>query len=151
VRDLRWLTACGSLLVAAGCGVGWFELSIARLVDGPIEVVRADGVFGLDFVAWLLVAPLFVVWLVPSTRRAVVVALAVALPGAVLVALAAGVPRRQAVSGETVGEVVAERVIGQGLSLVGVLIIAMALVTAWTRAPDWRVPPRWAREGAQDA
>ncbi len=150
MRDLRWLTACGSLLVAAGCAVGWFELSAAAVVGGPVEVVRPGRVLGIGFVAWLLVAPLFVVWLVPSTRRAVTVALGVALPGAVFVVLAAGLPRRQAVSDETIGEVVAERVLGQGLSVVGVFIIAMALVTAWTRAPDRTIPPRWERESVTD-
>ncbi len=148
MRDLRWLTACGSLLVAAGCAVGWFELSAAAVVGGPVEVVRPGRVLGIGFVAWLLVAPLFVVWLVPSTRRAVTLAIAAALPGGVVVALTAGLPRRTAVSGETIGELVVERTLGQALSLVGVLVVGMALVTAWTRAPDWAVPPRWADETA---
>jgi hypothetical protein len=146
VRDLRWLTACGSLLVAAGCAVGWYELSAAALVDGPVQVVRPNRILGLGALAWLVVAPLVAVWLVPSTRRAVAVAVAVALPGAVLILLAAGLPRRTAVSGETIGELVAERPVGQALSLVGALIVGMALVTAWTRAPDWTIPPRWADE-----
>ena len=150
MRDLRWLTACGSLLVVAGCAVGWFELSAAALVNGPVQVVRPNRILGLGFVAWLVVAPLVAVWLVPSSRRAVTVAIVLALPGGVLVALAAGLPRRTAVSGETIGELVAERPVGQGLSLVGVLVVGMALATAWTRAPDWTVPPRWANETVTD-
>jgi len=57
--------------------------------------------------------------------------------------LAAGLPDRRAVSGETIGELVAPRTLGQALSLVGALVLLMALGTAWRRAPDWGVPARW--------
>jgi hypothetical protein len=143
MRDLRGLTASGALLVALGCALGWYEVTFATLVDGPVRVVRPDGVLSLDAFGWLVLAPLVLAPLVPSTRRAVGVALGAVTPGVLLVVAAAALPARSAVVGETLGEVVAARTLGQALSLVGALIVVMALVAAWRRAPDWRVPPRW--------
>jgi hypothetical protein len=54
---------------------------------------------------------------------------------------------RSAVPDVTVGEYLVARPIGQTASLTGVAIVLMVLVAAWRQAPDWRVPPRWAREG----
>ena len=148
MRDLRALVAAGALLLLAGCVVGWFERSVAAEVSGPVAVVRPDGVLGLGLLGWLVLVPLVLAPAVPSSRRAVVAALAACAPGLVFVVLAAALPRREAVSGETIGEVVSDRTAGQALALVGALLVAMGLVTAVRRAPDWAVPPRWAHEDA---
>ena len=71
------------------------------------------------------------------------------LPALVLVVLAAALRPRTAVSGETIGEVVVERTLGQALSLVGVLLAVMALGAAWRSAPDWRIPQAWARDAVR--
>ena len=148
MRDLRALVAAGAVLVAVGCVVGWFERTVASEVAGPVDVVRPDGVLGLGLVGWLLVAPLLLAPAVPSTRRAVLAALAACVPGFVFVVVVSSLPRRTAVSGETIGEVVSDRTAGQALVLVGALLVGMGLVTAVRRAPDWAVPPRWAHEDA---
>jgi hypothetical protein len=62
--------------------------------------------------------------------------------------LASALRPRTAVWGETIGEVVRERTLGQALSLVGALLAVMALAAAWQRAPDWRIPRSWAAEEA---
>ena len=150
MRDLRALTASASLLVLAGCLVGWFERTDADLVDGPVTVVRPDGVLGLDVLAWVLLVPVALVPFVPSSRRWVRIATVAVVPAVLMVLLAAAVPDRQAVSGETIGELVAPRTLGQALSVVGAVLLLMALVTAWRRAPDWAVPPRWWAPSAQE-
>ncbi len=150
MRDLRALTACGALLVAAGCLVGWYELSPAADLDPDVTVVRPDRVLGIGVAGWLLMVPLLLAPFVPSSRRAVGVALAAIVPGCLVIFLAAGLPNRDAVSGETIGELVAPRTLGQALSVVGAVLLLMALVTAWRRAPDWAVPPRWWAPSAQE-
>ena len=143
MRDLRALTASGSLLLLAGCLVGWFERSVAADVSAPVDVVRPDGVLGLGVLAWVLLVPVVIAPLVPSSRRWVRLALVAVLPAIALVMVAIGLPNRRAVSGETIGELVAQRTLGQAMSVVGAAILLMALATAWRRAPDWGVPPRW--------
>ena len=150
MRDLRALTASASLLVLAGCLVGWFERTDADQVDGPVTVVRPDGVLGLDVLAWVLLVPVALVPFVPSSRRWVRIATVAVVPAVVMVLVAAAVPDRQAVSGETIGELVAPRTIGQGLSVVGAMVLGLALATAWRRAPDWAVPARWWHWSATD-
>ena len=151
MRDLRALVAAGSLLVVAGAVVGWFERTVAADVGGPVEVVRPDGVLGLGLLGWLVLVPLVLAPAVPSTRRAVAAVLAACVPGFAFVVVASTLPRRTAVSGETIGEVVSDRTAGQALALVGALLVGMGLVTAVRRAPDWAVPPRWAHEDATQA
>ena len=150
MRDLRALVASGAVLVAASCAVGWFDRTVAAQVDGPVRIVRPDGVLGLGVLGWLLLVALVVAPFVPSSRRWVIASLAAAVPGAVFVVLACALPRRTAVSGETIGEVVADRPIGQALALVGAILVLMGLVTAVRRAPDWAVPPRWERENVPE-
>jgi hypothetical protein len=150
MRDLRALTATGALLVLAGALFGWFERSPAAVVDAPVTVVRPDGVLGLGAAAWALLVPVVVAPFVPSSRRAVLATFVAVLPAVVMVCVAAALQQRRAVDDETIGELVAERTIGQGLSVVGVAILVMALGTALGRAPDWRVPPRWWHRSVTD-
>jgi hypothetical protein len=148
--QLRSLAAAGVVLLVAGCVVGWFTRTPTSLVAGPDVVVRPDGVLSLDAVAWLLLAPLLVAPLVPRGRRLLAGVAAATVPGLALVALASALPPRRAVDGETIGELVADRTLGQALSVVGACIVVMALVAAWRRAPDWRIPQGWSRP-AEDA
>ena len=150
MRDLRALIASGSVLILLGVAVGWFERSPAASVAGPIGVVRPDGVLGLGALAWIVLAPVVVAPFVPSSRRVVTATLAAVLPAIAIVLVAAALPRRRAVTGETIGELVVERTLGQALSVVGALVLGMGLAAAWQRAPDWTVPPRWWHRTATD-
>ena len=144
-HELRILTLLGALLVAAGAIAGWFTRTQAELVDGPVRVVRPDDVLHLGIGGWLVLVPLVLAPLAPVGRRSLALALAFSLPGLVYIVTATVVRARTAVNGETIGEVVVARTLGQGLSLAGALIVVMTLATAWRRAPDWRAPARWAR------
>ena len=144
--QLRVLAAVGAALVLAGAVVGWFERSAAADVVPDVRVVRPDDVLGLGVGAWLVLAlPLLAPFAVRA-RRAALLGLLAVLPALVLAVLASALRPRTAVWGETIGEVVAERTLGQALSLVGALLAVMALGAAWQRAPDWRIPQRWARD-----
>ena len=142
---LRALAGIAGLLVIAGALLGWFEESDAADVTADVRTVRVDDVLGLGAVGWVLLAPFVLAPLLRGDRRARLVALLSIAPGALLVVAAGVLPARRAVSGETVGEVVVARTIGQALSLVGALIALMALGAAWRRAPDWRIPFEWSR------
>ena len=144
--QLRALAAAGALLVLAGAFVGWFERSPAAAVDPAVTVVRPGDVLGLGVLGWLPLVLLAAAGLAaPRSRRGALIALVCTLPGLVLIVLAGGLRVRTAVSGETIGEVVADRTLGQALSLVGALLVIMALGAAWRHAPDWRIPQAWAQ------
>jgi hypothetical protein len=145
-EQLRALAAVGALLVLAGAVVGWFERSAAADVSAEVRVVRPGDVLGLGVGAWAVLAlPLLAPFALRS-RRAAALGLLTVLPALVLAVLASALRPRTAVWGETIGEVVAERTLGQALSLVGALLAVMAMGAAWQRAPDWRVPQAWARD-----
>jgi hypothetical protein len=148
LQQLRVLAAVGALLVLAGAVVGWFERSAAADIEPTVRVVRPGDVLGLGVLAWVVLALPLVAPFVVRSRRAALLALAALLPALVFVVLAAALRPRAAVSGETIGEIVVERTLGQALSLVGVLLTGMALGAAWQKAPDWRVPHAWARDTA---
>jgi hypothetical protein len=143
--QLRALAATGVLLVLAGAAVGWFERSGAADVEPVVRVVRAGDVLGLGLLAWLVLLATAAAPFVVRSRRGAGAGLVAALPALALVILVSALRPRTAVSGETIGEVVAERTLGQALSLVGVLLVVMTLAAAWRRAPDWRVPATWLR------
>jgi hypothetical protein len=144
-QQLRALAATGALLVLAGAGVGWFELTSASAVRPTADVVRPGQVLGLGVAGWLVLAPLVVAPALPASRRAALAGLAASAPGLAFVALAEAVRPRTAVSGETIDQVVADRTLGQALSLVGALLVVMALGATWRAAPDWRLPATWSR------
>jgi hypothetical protein len=145
---LRLLAALGAALAVAGWVVGWFARGDADAVADPLAPVRPDAVVGAGPLAWLLLAVLIAAPLIPYERRPLAVAWPAAAAALVATALAAVLRPRAAVTDETVGELVVDRPIGQTLSLCGALVVVMALVAAWRRAPDWRVPPRWAGASA---
>ena len=126
---LQLLALAGAALFVAGWVVGWFVL-VPVQTGVPGEVVRPDGVLG-GGPAWLALALLGVAIVVAFDRPRVAVAWVGALPALVLVALAGVLGRRDVVDGETLGEVVRDRVAGQGLSLAGALVCVMALVALW--------------------
>ena len=146
---LRGLAAAGALLVVAGALVGWFERSAAADVDPVVDVVRVDDVLGLGVLGPLALLPVLVAPLLVRARRAAAFGLLAAVPALALVVTAAALRPRVAVSGETIGEVVSERPLGQGLSLVGILVVVMALGAAWRSAPDWRIPMTWSTDAPE--
>jgi hypothetical protein len=146
LHQLRVLAAVGALLVLAGAIAGWFERSAAADVSPEVRVVRPDDVLGLGVFAWVVLALALAAPFAVRSRRAALLALAALLPALAFVVLAAALRPRTAVWGETIGEIVVERTLGQALSLVGVLLAGMALGAAWQKAPDWRVPQAWARD-----
>jgi hypothetical protein len=146
LQQLRALAAVGAVLVLAGAVVGWYDRSAGADVTPQVRVVRAGDVLGLGVFAWLVLALPAATPFAVRSRRAALTGLLAVLPALVLAVLAAALRPRTAVRGETIGEVVSERTLGQALSLVGALLVVMAMAAAWQRAPDWRVPQAWARE-----
>jgi hypothetical protein len=144
---LRLLAAFGVALVAAGWVVGWFARGDADS-PAPLAAVRPDAVLGAGPLAWLLALPLLAAPLVPFERARLAVAWPCAVPALAACAIVATLRPRAAVPDATIGDVVVDRPVGQTLSLCGAMVVVMALVAAWRRAPDWRIPPRWAAASA---
>ena len=133
----------GVALVVAGWIVGWFERF-------PIEVGgRTTAVRPFDLssgvLAWVLVVPVAIAPFVPFERRWLGLAWPAVLPALAGLVLALTVKPREAVGDVPIGVVVRDRALGQALSLVGLLFVIMALMTAWRRSPDWDEPSRWRR------
>ncbi len=139
---LRLLALGGAGLFVAGWVVGWFE-RVPVDVGEPGSVVRPDGVLG-GAPAWLALGLLVAAVALAFDRRRSAVAWVGAVPALALVALAGVLSRRAVVSDETLGEVVRDRVAGQGLSLAGALVCVMGLVALGRREA---FVSRRAREG----
>jgi len=147
VTGLRVLAGFGAVLFAAGWIGGWFAVGEASVV-APLDAVRPDAVLGAGLLAWLLALPLAAAPFVPFERPRLVVAWVATVPALVACVIVPMLRPRTAVGDVTVGEYVVARPVAQTASLTGAAIVVMALVAAWRRAPDWRVPPRWAGDAA---
>ena len=141
MQDLRRLVIGGVVLVLAGWVVGWFERFLPA-VGAEAFAVRPYDLLISHF-AWVLLLPLLVAPFVPFDRRRLRVASFAVVPFLVWTFVAEVLRPRDVVPGVPIGEVVRDRTLGQALSLVGALVVAMALFTAWRRGPDWREPAQW--------
>jgi len=143
VDGLRWLAVVGAAGVVAGWAVGWFERFPIE-VGGRESAVRPSELSS-GALAWVLVVPVLLAPFVPFERGWLSLAWPAVLPALCGLVLALTVKPREAVGDVPIGVVIRDRTLGQALSLVGLLFVLMALVTAWRHAPDWDEPSRWRR------
>ena len=141
MQDLRRLALAGVALVLAGWAVGWFERFLPAVGAEAMAVRPYD--LRLSHFAWLLLIPLVLGPFAPFEKRWLRVAALGAVPFLLATLVAGVLTPRDVVPNVPIGEVVRDRTLGQALSLVGALIVVMALFTAWTRGPDWREPAQW--------